>query len=174
MAPAGDATRPTTDRVRESIYSSIVSEFGDLSEVHALDAFAGSGALGIEGISRGLASCTFCESDRRAAQALHKNLASFNLKAPRAQVLVQDVFKTRLAGPFELVLLDPPYRFEETQVLALLEDMAEAGALAPEALLVYEHALERKSEVAQVFSESAFTLLRQKKYGKTAVSYFTL
>ncbi len=169
VAPAGETTRPTTDRVRESMYSSIISELGDLAEVHALDAFAGSGALGIEGLSRGLASCTFYETDRRALEALRRNLSALGLRAPRACGVAQDVFRAQPAGRFGLLLVDPPYRFPEEDVLRLLLGLE--GALVDEALIVYEHALERRAQVAQTFENTPFTLLRQKKYGKTGVTY---
>ena len=75
-SPSERTTRPTTDRVRESIFSSVYSRLPDLTDVIVLDAFAGSGALGIEALSRGAASCTFVERDRAARAVLEKNLSS--------------------------------------------------------------------------------------------------
>lgn len=92
-SPSERTTRPTTDRVRESIFSSVYSRLPDLADVIVLDAFAGSGALGIEALSRGAASCTFVECDRAARAVLEKNLSTLGLKAPRVRVIAGDVFE---------------------------------------------------------------------------------
>lgn len=102
-SPNEKTTRPTTDRVRESIFSSIYSRLPELAAVDVLDAFAGSGALGIEALSRGARSCTFIERDRAARDVLERNLASLSLKAPRVRVIVADSFdaaaRLRLMAP---------------------------------------------------------------------------
>lgn len=104
VAPRGIRTRPTADRVREALFSIL----GDVSGARVLDLFAGSGALGIEALSRGAASVEFVEKDRRAVTAIQRNLAAVG--AP-ATVRTRDVlrFLERPGGPYDLVFCDPPY-----------------------------------------------------------------
>ena len=103
-APRGRSTRPTADRVRESVFSLL----GPLAGARVLDLYAGSGALGIEALSRGAASAVFVERDPPAAAAIERNLAAIGVEAV---VVRQDVMRylARADGPFELVFCDPPY-----------------------------------------------------------------
>ena len=110
-APRGRATRPTSDRVREAIFSAL----GSVEEAQVLDLFAGTGALGIEALSRGAARAVFVERDARAAGVLRENLAALELEEPHAQVHQADalaVLRTaRHRGEtYDLVFIDPPYR----------------------------------------------------------------
>lgn len=109
VAPAGAATRPTADRVRETLFSMLYSRLGSFEDLHVADLFAGSGALGIEALSRGAAHCLFFDRDRAAVDAIRKNLAAFDT-AKRGDVRQMDVLSL---GPapraFDLLLLDPPY-----------------------------------------------------------------
>ena len=106
-APPGRGTRPTSDRVREALFSIL----GDVSADDVLDLFAGSGALGIEALSRGAAHATFVESSRRAAHALRANLSAVG--DPPAEVHVEDVLdylrRARGRATYDLVFADPPY-----------------------------------------------------------------
>jgi 16S rRNA (guanine966-N2)-methyltransferase len=104
QAPRGRRTRPTADRVREALFSML----GDLSGLRALDLYAGSGALGIEALSRGAAEVTFVERDARAAATIERNLETVRA---RAEVRRQDVlrFLASAPGTFDLVFIDPPY-----------------------------------------------------------------
>ena len=109
QAPQGDTTRPTADRTRETLFSMLVSRLGSFEGLSVADLFAGSGALGLEALSRGAASCTFVEQDAAALRALRANIAALRAQ-PRcdvraASVLAQGPAKT----PLDLVLLDPPY-----------------------------------------------------------------
>ena len=169
-APEGRGTRPTTDRTRESMASMVLSAIDlDLGEVRVLDAFAGSGAIGFELLSRGALSCTFVERDRRAAQAVKANAQA--LGAGRsALVQVGDVLAlARRAslpgGPFALVVLDPPYAMEAQVVSDLVRDLGEGGLLAPGALVLYE----RASNAPDLELEGA-TLVKAKSRGTTAVT----
>ena len=128
-APKGRATRPTSDRVRENAFNLI----GPVDGATALDLFAGSGALGLEALSRGAASCTFVESDRDACRAINANLDKLRL---HAVVLCQDVLHalSQERRTFDLVLCDPPYGFADHERLA----PRLARVLAPDGLLVYE------------------------------------
>lgn len=108
MAPAGTATRPTSDRVREATFNALTS-LGVLDGARVLDAFAGSGALGIEALSRGAEHCRFVERDRAALAALRDNLDRCGLGRDRAEVVVGDAASA--GGGWDLALLDPPYAF---------------------------------------------------------------
>lgn len=108
-APKGDATRPTADRTRETLFSMLVSRLGSFEDLLVLDLFAGSGALGLEALSRGAASCLFVEQDAEALKALRTNIDAL---AQRGTATVQATSVMAL-GParasFDLLLLDPPY-----------------------------------------------------------------
>lgn len=118
-APAGERTRPTADRVKEAWFSSLQPQ---LPGAHVLDLFAGSGQLGLEALSRGAASVTFVERDRRALQALRANVAAVDL--PGARVVAAEVATALRAtlddAPFDLVVADPPYGMADAELAALL------------------------------------------------------
>ncbi|MFC0202965.1 16S rRNA (guanine(966)-N(2))-methyltransferase RsmD [Novosphingobium soli] len=109
LAPQGDTTRPTADRTRETLFSMLVSRLGDFEGLRVADLFAGSGALGLEALSRGAAHCLFVDQDPAAIRAIRANIA--NLKAqPRSDVRASSVLSLGPARePLDLVLLDPPY-----------------------------------------------------------------
>ena len=170
-APEGMDTRPTTDRVREALFSSLYSLLGGFEGLVVLDAFAGSGALGVEALSRGAERAVFCERDPKAAAVLAKNIRACGLDANKAQVVKRDVFKTPFnASAFDLVFLDPPYAYEPESVLSLVESLADAGALADDAVVVYEHALANKDSVIRAATERGFAIIASRKYGKTGVT----
>jgi 16S rRNA (guanine966-N2)-methyltransferase len=109
-APKGDATRPTADRTRETLFSMLTSRLGSFEDLRVADLFAGSGALGIEALSRGAAQCLFVEQDRKAVDAIRANLASLGAQS-RARVETGSVMQLRLVNePYDLILLDPPYK----------------------------------------------------------------
>ena len=109
QAPEGSATRPTADRAREGLFSMLASRLGTLEGLHVADLFAGTGALGLEALSRGAAHCTFIENDRSAAAALRQNLERFSALA-RADIRTQAVeYASPPARPCDIVLMDPPY-----------------------------------------------------------------
>jgi 16S rRNA (guanine966-N2)-methyltransferase len=105
-APTGLATRPTSDRVREALFSMLASRIGSFEGLQAADLFAGSGALGLEALSRGAAHCFFVDSDRSAGEAIGRNIAA--LDAP-GELLPGSAEHVRLPRPPDLVFLDPPY-----------------------------------------------------------------
>ena len=109
QAPAGDTTRPTADRTRETLFSMLVSRIGDFDGLAVADLFAGSGALGLEALSRGAASCIFVEQDAAALRALRANIANLRA-APQCDVRASSVLALGPAkAPLDLILLDPPY-----------------------------------------------------------------
>ena len=145
--PGGTTTRPTSDRAREGLFGTVLSELGDLGGVHVMDLYAGSGALGLEALSRGAASVLLVESDPRAAAVVKANAATVGL--PGVTVAVDKVERLLARPPaerghqraegYDLVFADPPYAVTDdavARVLALLAD----GWLAPGALVVVERA----------------------------------
>jgi 16S rRNA (guanine966-N2)-methyltransferase len=107
IAPKGEATRPTADRMREALFSMLASRLGSFEGLAVADLFAGSGALGLEALSRGAASCVFVEQDRAAVDALKANIAKVGAKA---DVRAQSVLALPPAPKaYDLILMDPPY-----------------------------------------------------------------
>lgn len=168
VAPGGHGTRPTSDRVREALFSIIESRFGPLDGFSVLDLFAGSGALGIEALSRGASWATFVESDGAAAAAIAANVQGLGL-ADRCAVVRRDALRldcARLPGrPFSLLLADPPYRIEPHEVLGALERLAGSGCLVPGAPVVYETA-----SSAELSWPDAFEPVVEKRYGSTRLA----
>jgi 16S rRNA (guanine966-N2)-methyltransferase len=109
IAPTGETTRPTADRTRETLFSMLLSRLGSFEGLAVADLFAGSGALGLEALSRGAATCLFVEQDAAAIRALRTNIA--NLQAqPQCDVRASSVLALGPAkAPLDLILLDPPY-----------------------------------------------------------------
>jgi 16S rRNA (guanine966-N2)-methyltransferase len=106
VAPAGAATRPTADRVREALFSMLASRLGSFDGLQVADLFAGSGALGLEALSRGAAHCVFVENDRAAVEAIRRNLAALGASG---EVLARSAEHAALPGPVDVAFLDPPY-----------------------------------------------------------------
>lgn len=163
QTPPGHATRPTSDRAREGLFSMLASRLGSFENLVVADLFAGSGAAGLEALSRGAAHCTFVETDRAALDALRANIATLGA-AGRADVRAQDA--TRIAGgPYHLVLLDPPYGSGlGTKALASLLD---AGALETGSLVSLETAREEEAAV------SGLAVIADRHYGKARIRLFT-
>ncbi len=161
-APSGPRTRPTSDRVKEALFSSLQPELPGAS---VLDLFAGSGALGIEALSRGAAHATFVERHAGTAGVLDENLARTGL-ADRAAVVVDDVVHAlgRPAGaPFHVVLIDPPYRHPDDELADLLAVLA--PHLAPGAVVT----VERDRRSAPVAWPSGVRAERERRYGDTVI-----
>lgn len=166
QAPSGGRTRPTSDRVKEALFSSL----GDVTGCRVLDLYAGSGGLGIEALSRGARSAVFVDSDRRALTTIRRNLAHTRL-ADRARVvgaLASRFCALPTGGPFDLVLLDPPYVIDLEQIAADLRVLAGADGLLPGARVVVERDARRVEEPPHLLSH-----LRDRSYGDTMLRYFT-
>ena len=171
-APKGEGTRPTTDRVRESIMSAVASARGGFDGAVVLDAFAGSGALGFEALSRGARCAHFYERGGDAMKALLANAKAIGLGQQVARIHRADVLKeppTRVRPPFDLVFLDPPYAFAPADVLDLVASLRSAGALSDDAIIVYEHAPAADGEVDDAGKARDLSIARRKKYGDTVV-----
>jgi 16S rRNA (guanine966-N2)-methyltransferase len=136
VAPKGDTTRPTADRTRETLFSMLTSRLGSFEDLSVLDLFAGSGALGLEALSRGAATCTFVEQDRAALDALDTNIAKLGAKA------LCDIRKSSVLSlgsaikPFDLILMDPPYATGAGAVA--LDKLGRLGWFAPSAWISIE------------------------------------
>jgi 16S rRNA (guanine966-N2)-methyltransferase len=108
-APKGDSTRPTSDRAREGLFSMLASRLGSFADLTVADLFAGTGALGLEALSRGAAHCTFVEKDRNALDVLKRNVARLGA-GEKADIRAQSVeHAPPPTRPFDLILMDPPY-----------------------------------------------------------------
>lgn len=162
LSPPGLSTRPTSDRAREALFSMLQSRLGSFEDLNVADLFAGTGALGLEALSRGAARCTFVESDRAAIEALRKNVAKLGAE-DRADIRQQDAARVA-GGPFHLVLMDPPYRSGLGQ--KALANMVAAGALARGALASLETARDETVDVAGLAVDS------ERTYGKAKLTLF--
>jgi 16S rRNA (guanine966-N2)-methyltransferase len=161
LAPRGPATRPTSDRVREALFSVL----GIVEGLRVLDLFAGSGALGIEALSRGAASATFVDSSPAAVAAIRRNLEALELTAEvRRQDFRSYLRRARIgARQYDLVLLDPPYRHASTLGREL--SRALAPVLAPSARVVAES--DRRSRL-----ELELPLADERRYGDTLIRIY--
>lgn len=174
-APQGETTRPTTDRMREALMSSLASARGGFEGAIVLDAFAGSGALGLEALSRGASFAQFFERDAKAAKVLKRNLDAFDVGSERASLLRRDVLAAppiTPRAPFDLVLLDPPYAVDPSRIAALLSQLDAAGALSADVVVSYEHA---RSTDIMPYVETCFPQFRHFKHkeaGKVAFDVF--
>lgn len=166
-APPDRTTRPTTDRVRESIMSAVISAKGDLADARVLDLFAGSGAMSFEALSRGASFAYLVDNDRMALAAIKSNAEMLGYGTACVKVVRADSFKVAPdSGLFDLVFLDPPYAVEPKMIADLLEKLVEKGVIAHGALVVYEH--NPKAELDPYFRESAFRKISQKSHSSCA------
>jgi 16S rRNA (guanine966-N2)-methyltransferase len=162
VAPAGETTRPTADRTRETLFSMLMSRLGSFEGLKVADLFAGSGALGIEALSRGAESCLFAEQDAAAIRALRTNLA--NLQAtPRADVRAASVLTLGpSSAPLDLILLDPPYGTGAGAVA--LEKLSRLGWIGPATWISLETGVKEQANVKGLEIES------ERKVGKARIS----
>ena len=165
-APAGAATRPTSEKVREAIFGILAHQHGPIDDQQVLDLFAGSGALGIEALSRGAAHATFVDFGKLPLQVIRGNLRDLGLDE-RATVLGGDaVAAAARPGPvWDVVFVDPPYASDlaERAVTAI-----PAGNLSPNATIVIEH--DRRHAPPGSFGSLVRT--DERRYGDTLVSFY--
>jgi len=160
-------TRPTSERVREALFSALEAVVG-VDGARVLDLYAGSGALGLEALSRGATTAVFVESDRRAAELLRRNATSLGLTGAVVHaVTVAAALATPPAEPFDIVLADPPYAVGGEELRAMLDRLVENGWLAPGAVVV----LERAVRSGEPDWPPALTPLRSRKYGDTVLHW---
>jgi 16S rRNA (guanine966-N2)-methyltransferase len=163
--PKGMNTRPTSDRAREALFSSVEAA-RSLAGAQVLDLYAGSGALGLEALSRGAAAVVLVEADRKVCAVLRANVAALGL--PGAQVVtarVAEALAQPAAEAFDLLFADPPYAVPAAEVAAALTAAAANGWLAPEALVV----LERAGRDPDFQWPCGFVALRERRYGEATL-----
>lgn len=157
-------TRPTSERVREALFNALETA-GEVAGAHVLDLYAGSGALGLEALSRGSADALFVEADRRAVDVLRGNVAALGLGGTVRAGQVETVVAAPAPAAFDLVLADPPYAVDATALGKVLASLAAGGWLGSSALVV----VERAARDGEPDWPPGFALSREKKYGDTAV-----
>lgn len=172
VAPAGMRTRPTADRAKEALFSIIA---GEIVGARFLDLFCGSGAVGIEALSRGAASAVFVEHEKNALAALEKNLAAVKkadtLLAAQAEVCALSVSRAldelyRAGRKFDIIFLDPPY--ESGQIDAVLAQLEKYNVRAHDCTIIAETDMKLELPDAR-----GYTLLQRRDYGRTRFLFYT-
>ncbi|CAA9389064.1 MAG: 16S rRNA (guanine(966)-N(2))-methyltransferase [uncultured Nocardioidaceae bacterium] len=170
QTPKGDLTRPTSDRVREALFSAVQSSLGPLDGLRFLDLYAGSGAVGLEAMSRGAAAVTLVEHDRRTAGLIRTNARTIGF--PGVDVVTGSVARhlaEQPAAAYDVVFLDPPYSLTSKAVAADLAALATNGWLTEEALVV----VERSSRERLPPWPAGYVEGRERRYGETTLSFAT-
>ena len=166
--PGGEATRPTSDRVREALFSTLESQLGSLTGLRFLDLYAGSGAVGLEAMSRGAGVVTAVESDRRTAKVVEANASALGFRD--VEVLgqtVTGVLAQHPRAPYDVVFVDPPYVMSEEEVEQAMRLLLAHGWLADGAVVV----VERSARSAEPAWPEGLARERRKEYGETVLWY---
>lgn len=165
-APKGSGTRPTSDRVKESLFSILGSR---VAGAEVLDLYAGSGALGIEAVSRGASRAVFVEEDPRAIEALKRNLdaTGFTDLCAVESTAVDAALKSRMAGRrFDLIFLDPPYRIDRTELARVVT--AAARCLTERGAVILEH----EGKLPRLELDGSVEIVDDRRYGDTGLTFF--
>jgi len=171
-APAGDRVRPTQDRVRAALFSMLAEV---VPGARVLDLFAGSGAVGLEALSRGATAVVWVEADRRHAAVLRENVQKLAVGAEQGQVVCAEAMAwlqraDAHAAPFDLVFADPPYEWAQAQGFAALAALLKGrGVLRPGGLFVAEQSVRTDAAVW-----AGWDLLRDRAYGHTRLAVYRL
>lgn len=167
--PPGGGTRPTSDRAREALFSTWEALWGPLAGARVLDLFGGSGAVGLEALSRGAAHALVVESDPRAAQVIRRNIAALGLPGAelRAVRAEQALAGPPPATPYDLAFLDPPYALGDERLREILLTLRAEGWLAGESLAT----VERSTRGGEFRWPDGFTGLRARRYGEGTLWY---
>ncbi|MFE1250008.1 16S rRNA (guanine(966)-N(2))-methyltransferase RsmD [Streptomyces sp. NPDC058735] len=167
--PPGNGTRPTSDRAREGLFSTWQSLLGGpLDGERVLDLYAGSGAVGLEALSRGASHTLLVETDARAARVIRENVKSLGL--PGAEVRAgkaEQIIQSAPAAPYDLAFLDPPYRVTDHDLREILLTLRSEGWLAEEALVT----VERSTRGGEFRWPEGFEPLRSRRYGEGTFWY---
>jgi 16S rRNA (guanine966-N2)-methyltransferase len=171
--PAGRDTRPTSDRAREGLFATITSMRGSLAGTRVLDLYAGSGAVGLEALSRGAGHVLLVESGARAGRVIRANIEAIGL--PGAEVITDRVERVLARGPdsaaiqdrYDVVFADPPYAQPDQEVSGMLETLAGRDWLAPGALVI----VERATRSGPVSWPAGLFADRARRYGEATFWY---
>jgi 16S rRNA (guanine966-N2)-methyltransferase len=169
--PGGRDTRPTSDRAREGLFATISSIVGPLAGARVLDLYAGSGAVGLEALSRGAGHVLLVESGARAGRVIKENVASLGL--PGAQVVLDRTERVLARGPedsgggYDVVFADPPYALSGEEVSAMLTALADRAWLAPGALVI----VERATRSGPLSWPAGYVADRARRYGEATFWY---
>lgn len=167
--PTGAHTRPTADRVREAMFNSLATML-DLTGARFADLYAGSGAVGLEALSRGAEHVLLVESDARAARVIRDNVTALRV-APDVRLVTAKVATALAAGPdggaYDVVFADPPYAVPDAEIGALLAAVCAGDWLAPDGIVV----IERSARTAPLTSVEGITAERGRRYGETMLWY---
>lgn len=169
-APAG-ITRPTSDRAREGLFSTLEHLLGTLNQRRVLDLYAGTGAIGLEAASRGAGQVDLVENDAKAAKVCRENVANLGFATVKVHVLRVEKWLTAVSpsAPYDLVVMDPPYATSNESVEQVLGKLLAGGWLAKDAVV----AVERASKGLQFAWPTGFTPVRERRYGQALVRYAT-
>lgn len=168
--PAGRLTRPTSDRAREGLFATVTSIRGQLDGARVLDLYAGSGAVGLEALSRGAQRVVFVEADIQAARVIRGNIEAVGL--PGGHLLTGRVDRVLARGPagqpgYDLVIADPPYAVADEEVTGMLTTLDERSWLAPGAIVV----VERATRSGPVPWPPGYSPDRSRRYGEATFWY---
>ncbi|MET9536985.1 16S rRNA (guanine(966)-N(2))-methyltransferase RsmD [Streptomyces sp. NPDC006553] len=167
--PPGNGTRPTSDRAREGLFSTWGAFLGTLDGARVADLYAGSGAVGLEALSRGAAHALLVEAEPRAARTIRENIASLGLPGAelRTGKAEQIVTGPAPSGPYDLVFLDPPYAVTDEDLREILLTLRSGGWLADDALVT----VERSTRGGEFGWPAGFEPLRARRYGEGTFWY---
>jgi 16S rRNA (guanine966-N2)-methyltransferase len=172
IAAVASSTRPTSDRAREALFSTLSSEFGEFDGLHVLDLYAGTGAIALEALSRGAAIVHAVEKDDAAAKAITSNYenmksapcpGTFHLYSMSVHRFLQD----KAAHPYHFIYIDPPYEVDDIDVIETLIQLRDGDYIDPQALI----AIERNSRVKEISWPEGLEEFREKKYGQATIFY---
>lgn len=172
IAAVANSTRPTSDRAREALFSTLASEFGEFAGLNVLDLYAGTGAIALESLSRGADIVHAVENNDQAQKAIAANFESIkSAKCPGSFHLfgmsVSRFLLDRATVQYHFIYIDPPYEVEDIDVIESLIQLREGGFLHPQALI----AVERNSRVKEISWPEGYEHLREKNYGQATIFY---
>jgi 16S rRNA (guanine966-N2)-methyltransferase len=172
ISAVAQSTRPTSDRAREALFSSLASEFGDFDGLNVLDLYSGTGAIGLEALSRGSSTVHCVESNEKASQSILANYEGIkSSQFPGNFHLYSMAVDRFLEGPasmqYHFIYIDPPYEFSDVEVIENLIAIVDGKFIHPDGLI----AVERNSRVRELSWPYGLEQLREKNYGQATIFY---
>ena len=175
--PKGLEVRPTIDRVREAMFSSLISIYGSLDGANVLDAFAGSGALGFEAVSRGAKNLISFENNKRNYENLLSNYQMLKEDEADIKLLFVNIKKAKFEYvckniKFDVLFFDPPYQNLPSDVLDILKALVRTNTINHGAVVIYEHAAKDSFDAyVELFAMDGFSLVNSKEYNEVALEF---